>query len=180
MDIGSLVAPVIQDRELLDEFAFSVVQDGLKDALCDPAGVRAGNVAKVEQLAEGLLLSGFAMQATQSSRPASGAEHQFSHLWEMEGHGVDITPRRLSHGFKVGLGSVSIAALYERLLERDLVWRTPAGVRLHVVSRRMTSFTRRHLAVMELEVTPLDGDLALTVGAGDVTAVGPAAVGSVL
>ena len=46
--------------ELLDEFAFSVVQDGLKDALCDPAGVRAGNVAKVEQLAEGLLLSGFA------------------------------------------------------------------------------------------------------------------------
>jgi len=70
--------------ELLDEFAFSVVQDGLKDALCDPAGVRAGNVAKVEQLAEGLLLSGFAMQATQSSRPASGAEHQFSHLWDIE------------------------------------------------------------------------------------------------
>ena len=33
---------------------------------------------------------------------------------------MDVTPRRLSHGFKVGLGSVSIAALYERLLERDL------------------------------------------------------------
>jgi alpha,alpha-trehalose phosphorylase len=49
------------------------------------------------------------------------------------------------------------------ILERDLVWRTPTGVRLRLVSRRMTSFTRRHLAVMELEVTPLDGDLALTV-----------------
>ena len=28
--------------------------------------------------------------------------------------------RTLSHGFKVGLGSIAIAALYERLLERDL------------------------------------------------------------
>ena len=65
-------------------------------------------------------MSGLAMQAHQSSRPASGAEHQFSHLWEMEGHGVDITPRRLSHGFKVGIGTVAIAALYERLLARDL------------------------------------------------------------
>ena len=89
--------------ELLDEFAFSVVQDGLKDALCDPAGVRAGNVAKVEQLAEGLLLSGFAMQATQSSRPASGAEHQFSHLWDME-H-LKYNGASVSHGFKVGIGT---------------------------------------------------------------------------
>lgn len=69
--------------EPMDDFAFGLVQDGLKEALSDPAGVHAGNVEKVEQLAEGLLLSGFAMQATQSSRPASGAEHQFSHLWDM-------------------------------------------------------------------------------------------------
>jgi len=59
------------------------------------------------------------MQAHGSSRPASGAEHQFSHLWEMEGLGHDRRPP-LSHGFKVGLGSIAIAALYERILERDL------------------------------------------------------------
>ena len=87
--------------ELMDDFAFSVVQDGLKEALCDPAGVHAGNVVKVEQLAEGLLLSGFAMQATQSSRPASGAEHQFSHLWDME-H-LKYNGASVSHGFKVRL-----------------------------------------------------------------------------
>ena len=33
---------------------------------------------------------------------------------------MDVDPRRLSHGFKVGIGTVAIAALYERLLERDL------------------------------------------------------------
>ena len=101
--------------ELMDDFAFSVVQDGLKEALCDPAGVHAGNVVKVEQLAEGLLLSGFAMQATQSSRPASGAEHQFSHLWDME-H-LKYNGASVSHGFKVGIGTLASTAFLEMLLE---------------------------------------------------------------
>ena len=87
----------------------------LKEALCDPAGVHAGNVAKVEQLAEGLLLSGFAMQATQSSRPASGAEHQFSHLWDME-H-LKYNGASVSHGFKVGIGTLASTAFLEMLLE---------------------------------------------------------------
>ena len=65
-------------------------------------------------------MSGLAMQAHKSSRPASGAEHQFSHVWEMEGHGVDFKPRRLSHGFKVAVGSVAMAALYELLLDTDV------------------------------------------------------------
>jgi glycerol-1-phosphate dehydrogenase [NAD(P)+] len=37
----------------------------------------------------------------------------------MEGLGHDDVPP-LSHGFKVGVGSLAIASLYERLLERDL------------------------------------------------------------
>lgn len=101
--------------EAMDDFAFSVVQDGLRDALCDPRGVRAGNVEKVEQLAEGLLLSGFAMQAMLSSRPASGAEHQFSHLWDME-H-LRFNGASVSHGFKVGIGTLASTAFLEMLLE---------------------------------------------------------------
>ena len=99
----------------MDDFAFGLVQEGLKEALCDPAGVHAGNVAKVEQLAEGLLLSGFAMQATQSSRPASGAEHQFSHLWDME-H-LRFQGASVSHGFKVGIGTLASTAFLEMLLD---------------------------------------------------------------
>ena len=63
-------------------------------------------------------MSGFAMQAAQSSRPASGAEHQFSHLWDMQHHTHDgVAP---SHGFKVGIGTLASLALYEVLLRRDL------------------------------------------------------------
>jgi glycerol-1-phosphate dehydrogenase [NAD(P)+] len=63
-------------------------------------------------------MAGVAMQISCSSRPASGSEHRFSHLWEMQalGHGREAVP----HGFKVGVGSLAAAALYERVLARDL------------------------------------------------------------
>lgn len=106
--------------EAVDPGVWEQVQGPLRHSLSRPAELADGDIDAVADLAEGLLMSGLAMQSYQSSRPASGAEHQFSHLWEMEGHGVDDSPRRLSHGFKVGIGSVAVAALYELLLEHDL------------------------------------------------------------
>lgn len=43
-------------------------------------------------------------------------------------------------------------------LTRDIVWRTPAGKRVQLRSRRMVSFTDRHLALFEIELTMLEGD----------------------
>src|SRR4029450_1891734 len=104
------------------------------------------------RLVEGLVLSGLAMQAHASSRPASGAEHQFSHLWEMEGLGHDRRPP-LSHGFKVGVGSVAIAALYERLLGRDL-----GALDLEALRRSWPTRSEAQAAVRAAHNTPgLDG-----------------------
>lgn len=44
------------------------------------------------------------------------------------------------------------------VLRRSVVWQTPSGRRLSVVSKRMVSFAERHLAVMTYEVTLLEGD----------------------
>ena len=66
-----------------------------------------------------LYTSGFAMQATQSSRPASGAEHQFSHLWDME-H-LKYNGASVSHGFKVGIGTLASTAFLEMLLDAPVV-----------------------------------------------------------
>jgi glycerol-1-phosphate dehydrogenase [NAD(P)+] len=101
--------------EPINEFAWHTVQDGLPDALSDPAGCRTGDAKAVERLTEGLMMSGFAMQATMTSRPASGAEHQFSHLWDMQHHEHDGQP--VSHGFKVAVATVAVARLYESLFE---------------------------------------------------------------
>src|SRR3712207_784425 len=96
-----------------------MVQGPLREWTAKPSELASGDERAMDGLTEGLIMSGLAMQAHQSSRPASGAEHQFSHMWEGEGLGRELDPP-LSHGFKVGVGSVAVAALFERLLERDL------------------------------------------------------------
>jgi len=49
------------------------------------------------------------------------------------------------------------------LLSRDLVWRTPGGKRVSVRSTRMVSLVHRHLAVLTMEVTPLDAAMPIVV-----------------
>lgn len=105
--------------EPIDEHVWSLVQGPLRGALDSPDRVAAGDPAAIEALAEGNLLSGLAMQAIKSSRPASGAGHQFSHTWEMEGHGLDWEPP-LSHGYKVGVGTVASLAMWQEALRLDL------------------------------------------------------------
>ena len=98
----------------IHEEAWDIVQGGLHDALSDPAGVKNKDTEAIRKLLEGLMLGGFAMQCMQSSRPASGAEHYFSHLWDMTHH--THNNKLVSHGFQVSLGTVAITALYEQLL----------------------------------------------------------------
>ena len=105
-------------NEAIDEFALNLVQDGLRESLSAPAAVHAGDLEMTEKLAEGLLMSGFAMQAIQSSRPASGTEHQFSHCWDMED--LCFEGKHVSHGFKVGIGTLASTASLEFLLEQDI------------------------------------------------------------
>ena len=108
----------VMGAEALDDFSFNLVQDGLREALSAPAAVFEGDVEMTEKLAEGLIMSGFAMQALQSSRPASGIEHQFSHCWDMEN--LCYNGEHVSHGFKVGIGTLASTAILEYLLEKDL------------------------------------------------------------
>lgn len=49
------------------------------------------------------------------------------------------------------------------VLRRRLVWRTPSGKTLRVTTRRMVSFTQRHLAVMSMEIQMLHGSAPMAV-----------------
>ncbi len=105
--------------EAIDDDVWDMVQSGVSIALSQPAQLAAGDPDAFEGLVEGLVLSGLAMQAYGGTRPASGAEHYFSHLWELEHLGADRNPP-LSHGDKVAIGSLAMTAFYEALLARDL------------------------------------------------------------
>lgn len=97
--------------------AWHTVQDGLKEAIGDPEGVAAMKTEPLTRFVEGLMLGGFAMQDMQSSRPASGAEHLFSHLLEMRDHTFngDIVP----HGIQVGVFTLFMCRVYEQILAFD-------------------------------------------------------------
>jgi glycerol-1-phosphate dehydrogenase [NAD(P)+] len=103
--------------EPLNQRAWTLVQGSLRARIACPERVRAGDRQALESLMEGLVVTGLAMQECRSSRPASGSEHLFSHLWEMEA--LQAGHEGFSHGFKVGIGAIAAAALYERLLARD-------------------------------------------------------------
>lgn len=104
--------------EPIDPLPWSIVQGGLRRAVGDPDGIRRADPGAIAGLVEGLMLGGFAMQASRSSRPASGAEHQFSHLWDMENHTHEGWAP--AHGLKVGIGALAVAALYDHLLDLPL------------------------------------------------------------
>ena len=67
----------------------------------------------VESVARGLVMSGVAMGFAQISRPASGLEHYFSHLWEMWALQGEA-PAAL-HGEQVGVGTCLTLGLYDHI-----------------------------------------------------------------
>lgn len=91
--------------EAVDPAVWALVQTPLRDNLSDPADVR--------RVFTGLAATGYAMQLYRDSRPASGADHLISHIWEMEHLCCNDQP--VSHGFKVAIGTVTSTALYEAL-----------------------------------------------------------------
>lgn len=103
--------------EPIEPLAWKIVQGGLRDAVGQPKQLRSGDMTALAKLVEGLMLGGFAMQSMRSSRPASGAEHQFSHLWDMEHH--THNGKAPSHGQKVGIGTLAVTGLYEQLFASE-------------------------------------------------------------
>ena len=73
----------------------------------------------LQAVLEGLVISGISMAFAEISRPASGLEHYFSHLWEMQalqrGKPSDL------HGIQVGVGTLLVLWIYEHMLTMEQV-----------------------------------------------------------
>ena len=112
-----MIADIV-GAEPIQPAAWHVLQDCLDDLLSDPAGVAAGDPKAVSDLFEGLILSGFAMQAARSSRPASCCDHLFSHILDMTHH--RYKGKFVSHGFQVAIGTLTMCAVFDEFLKYDL------------------------------------------------------------
>ena len=101
-----------------NETGWRIVQEPFPEAVADAAGVARGDKRAFVKLAEGLMLSGFAMQHVGNSRPASGAEHRFSHILDMTHH--TRNGKSCSHGEQVGVFTLFTTRFIEELLKVDL------------------------------------------------------------
>ena len=98
--------------------AWHVLQDCLDELLSDPEGVAKADPQAIANLFEGLTLSGIAMQAAQSSRPASCCDHLFSHIMDMTHY--RFNGKLQSHGFQVAIGTMTMCAVFDELFKLDL------------------------------------------------------------
>ncbi len=151
--------------EPIDEHVWKLVQSGVREALAHPRELAAGQPEAFSGLVDGLVLSGLAMQVYGGTRPASGAEHYFSHIWELDHLGADQDPP-LSHGAKVAVGTLAMLAFYERFMARDVAaldvdaavaaWRPWEEVEADI-RRTFTGALAEH-AVKETRAKYVDGD----------------------
>ena len=65
----------------------------------------------IAEIAKGLVMSGITMSFAESSRPASGLEHYFSHVWDMRA--VEAGKRPELHGLQVGVGVMLTLRVYD-------------------------------------------------------------------
>ena len=104
--------------EPIQDDAWHILQDYLDDFLADPEAVAAGDPKAIADLFEGLTLSGFAMQAARSSRPASCSDHLFSHIMDMTQH--RFNGELQSHGYQVAIGTLTMCAVFDEFFKLDL------------------------------------------------------------
>lgn len=123
--IGDMLAKFVSIAEwkiaalLVGDFYCDTVAGIVRHALsvtmdAGPAAV-AGDGDAAARLAEGLVVSGLAMNYAGISRPASGMEHYVSHILDMRalafGTLADL------HGIQCGIASLEVIRAYERLAE---------------------------------------------------------------
>lgn len=93
----------------------AMIRRALNRCVENADGLLRREPAAVEAVFEGLVLGGLAMAYAGVSRPASGVEHYFSHIWDMRGLAfgtkVDL------HGLQCAVGTWLAAKEYGRLPE---------------------------------------------------------------
>lgn len=90
-----------------------LIREALKKCVDNAEGLLSRDEKAVEAVFEGLVIGGVAMAYAGVSRPASGVEHYFSHIWDMRG--LEFGTKVDLHGIQCALGTLQAAKLYEEI-----------------------------------------------------------------
>jgi len=88
-----------------------LIRTALKKCVDNAEGLLKRDEAAVQAVFEGLVIGGVAMAYAGVSRPASGVEHYFSHVWDMRG--LEFGTQVDLHGIQCAMGTMKAVELYE-------------------------------------------------------------------
>lgn len=91
-----------------------MVRTALKRCVDNAEGLLKRDEEAVKAVFDGLVLGGRAMKYAGLSRPASGVEHYFSHVWDMRG--AEFGTAIELHGLQCAVGTLLAVKLYEQLV----------------------------------------------------------------
>jgi len=104
------------------ELPFELLADDEAGLLAEPEALLAGDLQAVARLARALTLAGLGMTYCGGSFSTSQGEHLISHYLELRG-----APESL-HGEQIGVTTVTMAGLQERVLARETLEVFPCGL----------------------------------------------------
>lgn len=92
-----------------------LIRTALKRCVENAEGLLKREDEAVKAVFEGLVIGGVAMAFAGVSRPASGVEHYFSHVWDMRG--LEFGTKVDLHGIQCAVATNIAADLYEKVLK---------------------------------------------------------------
>ena len=106
------IAHIILDEYYCEDVA-ELMRSALKKCAENASGLLKRDEDAIAAVFEGLVISGVAMSYAGVTRPASGVEHYFSHLWDMRG--LEFGTHVDLHGIQCAVGTSITVSLYEKL-----------------------------------------------------------------
>ena len=108
------IANLITGEYYCEDIA-QLVREALKKCVDNAKGLLNREEQAVKAVFEGLVIGGVAMAFAGVSRPASGVEHYFSHVWDMRG--LEFGSTVDLHGIQCAVATNLVAGLYEKTLK---------------------------------------------------------------
>ncbi|MBQ5865765.1 MAG: sn-glycerol-1-phosphate dehydrogenase [Oscillospiraceae bacterium] len=113
------IAHLITGEYYCEEVA-QLIRTAVKKCVDNAEGLLKRENAAIEAVFEGLVIGGVAMAYAGVSRPASGVEHYFSHVWDM--HGLEFGTQVDLHGIQCAMATVKAVELYEKVMDIRPDW----------------------------------------------------------
>ena len=119
-----------------------MIRDAVKKCVQNADGLLKRDDAAVKAVFEGLVIGGVAMTYAGLSRPASGVEHYFSHIWDMRG--LEFGTPVSTHGIQCAIGTLYAARLYNKIKnakpDREKALRYVSGFDYEAYKKKLKAF----------------------------------------